>query len=308
LDDCVRIGSLTRADFQMRLQKSGLGVRLGPFDVSLRVRVPAIENALYELYQHYPVIDRDRVFSGHVRLDPRRAWRSRPFARVRFTVDGRAPHEDMPASQALAVLEWGINLLVSARFQRFLILHCAVLERNGFALLLPAAPGEGKTTLCAALAHRGWRLFSDEFGLVRPERTELVPLPRPMPLKNESIAVIRAFEPGACIGPEISGTRKGTIAHVRPPLASVERAAENAPALWIVFPLWQAGAKLSLRELWSAEAFMRLATNAFNYELLGEKAFLAVRDLVQGSRCFHLVYGELDQAVSCLNGLADDVL
>jgi HprK-related kinase A len=267
--------------------------------------VPQIEPALYELYRHYPLLEREHVFSGHVRLDHARAWRARPFGRVRFTVDGRVPHEDLPASQALAVLEWGINLVVSARFQRFLILHCGVLERNGGAVLLPAAPGDGKTTLCAALAHRGWRLFSDEFGLVRPERPELWPMPRPMPLKNESIDVIRTFEPRAYVGPEIFGTRKGTVAHVRPPLSSIERAGEPASARWIIFPRWQRQAELTLRELPPAEAFMQLATNAFNYELLGEKAFLAVRDLVQASRCFHLVYSELEEAVSCLNHLAD---
>jgi HprK-related kinase A len=305
VDDCARIGSLSHADFRTRLRGAGLGVRLGPFDFCLQVRVPQIEIALYELYRHFPVIDLERVFSGHVKLAPRRAWRSRPFARVRFAVDGRVPHEDMPASQALAVLEWGLNLVMSARFHRFLILHCAVLERHGRAVLLPAAPGDGKTTLCAAMAHRGWRLFSDEFGLVRPGLAELVPVPRPMPLKNESIAVIRAFAPEAHLGPEIAGTRKGTIAHVRPPLPSVTRAVETAPARWIVFPRWQAGATLSLRALSSADAFVRLATNAFNYELLGESAFVAVRDLVQMSRCFHLVYSDLEEAISSLNTLAD---
>jgi HprK-related kinase A len=267
--------------------------------------VPAIEAALQQLYGHYRRLDLDRVFSGHVRLGLRPAWRTGPTRRVRFTVDGQQPHEDMPAAHALAVLEWGINLVISARFHRFLILHGAVLERGGGALVMPAAPGDGKTTLCAALAHRGWRLFSDEFGLVRPGLTQLVPVPRPMPLKNESIAVIRGFAPEACIGPEIAGTRKGTIAHVRPPRSSIVRADECAPARWIVFPRWERGASLSLRAVAPAEAFMRLATNAFNFELLGDSAFTVVRDLVQASRCFRLVYSDLEEAVSCLNRMVD---
>ena len=61
-------------------------------------------------------------------------------------------------------------------------------------MLLPAAPGSGKTTLCAGLSLRGWRLLSDEFGLIRPGTTDLVPVPRPMALKNESIDVIRQFD------------------------------------------------------------------------------------------------------------------
>ena len=130
---------------------------------------------------------------------------------VRFLVDGRAPHEDLPARQALAVLEWGLNLVIALRMHCYLMLHSAVLERAGRGLLLPAAPGFGKSTLCAALANRGWRLLSDEFGLIRSGTTDLLPLPRPIALKNESIDVIRAFAPDAYIGPSIPNTRKGTV-------------------------------------------------------------------------------------------------
>jgi predicted ATPase len=33
-----------------------------------------------------------------------------------------------------------------------------VVERDGHALILPAMPGSGKSTLTAALVQRGWRL------------------------------------------------------------------------------------------------------------------------------------------------------
>ncbi len=299
------VGNLSPEEFRSRLRGAGVGVRVGPFDIHLRARVAGLEPPLQALYREYPLLDGDRVFGIHVAMhDARSAWP--PLQRrVRFIVDGRAPHEDMPAGQALAVLEWGINLVVALRFHRYLMLHAAALERNGRALLLPAAPGDGKTTLCAALSHRGWRLFSDEFGLVRPGTTNLVPVPRPMPLKNESIGVLRAFAPDAFIGPEIPGTRKGTVAHVRPPADSVRRACDEARLAWLVFPRWTAGAPLSLEEVPRSHGFMRLATNAFNYEVLGASAFATVRGLVDGSRCFRLVYSDLDEAVAALNALAD---
>ena len=53
---------------------------------------------------------------------------------MRFIVDGRVPHEDLPAAQALAVFEWGLNLVIALRSHRFLMLHAAVLERGGRAL------------------------------------------------------------------------------------------------------------------------------------------------------------------------------
>jgi HprK-related kinase A len=251
------------------------------------------------------VLDGDRVFSIHADLQPVWHLGRRPGRYVRFSVDGMTAHEDLPAGQGLAVLEWGINLAIAMRFHGFLMLHAAAVERGGRALLLPASPGQGKTTLCAALVHRGWRLFSDEFGLLRAGETRLIPLPRPLSLKNESIEVLHTFAPEAMLGPTIPGTRKGTIAHLKPPAESVRRSAVPASVAWIVFPRWVAGASLALEEIGRGEGFMQLATNAFNYELLGEAAFATVRDLVHGARCYRLLYSDLDQTVAALNKLAD---
>jgi len=101
-----------------------------------------------------------------------------------------------------------------------------------------------------------------------------------MPLKNASIEVIRAFAPAADFGPVIPNTRKGTVVHVKPTRESVERAAETAPAGWVIFPQWVAGEPLRLEEVPRIDAFMQIATNAFNYELLGEPAFETVHALV----------------------------
>lgn len=305
-DSTLRVGALSTAEFGERLGGAGIVVRIGPFDFRVCARARGLAVPLQSLYRDYALLPGDRVLHGHVEVrDVLRLW-PRPGRRVRFLVDGRAPHEDMPAGQALPVLEWGINLVVALRFHAYLMLHAAVLERGGRALLLPAWPGHGKTTLCAALAHRGWRLFSDEFGLVRPGTRDLVPIPRPMPLKNASIDVIRRFAPDACLGPTIPNTRKGTIAHVRPPGDSVLRAGETAPAAWIVYPRWEAGARLVLEEIPKSEGYLQLATNAFNYEMLGEAGFTTARGLVDGTRCFRLMYSDLDEAVAALDAVADE--
>jgi HprK-related kinase A len=230
-----------------------------------------------------------------------RPWGER---KVRLLVDGRAPHEDMPVDHALAVLEWGINLVIAVRHQRYLMLHAAAVERGGWAMLLPASPGDGKTTLCAALANRGWRLMSDEFGLMRPGVPGVLPVPRLMPLKNESIAVMRAFAPDAYLGPSIPGTRKGTVAHLRPPHESIERDQEAATPRWVVFPRWIAGSPFVLEPVARGEAFMQLATHAFNYEVLGESGFESVRGVIEQSDCYRLQYSDLEEAVVSLTALA----
>ena len=298
------VGELGQAGFAERLRGRGLGVRLGPFDVKVRSSIAAIEAPLYGLYRDYPLLDDERIFSMHLQLTATRAFPRLDRATVRLLVDGRAPHEDLPRGQALAVLEWGINLVIALRAHSLLMLHSGAVERGGSVMLFPAWPGSGKTTLCAALVHRGWRLFSDEFGLVRPSTVEVLPIPRPMPLKNESIDVIRAFAPEAELGPAIPNTRKGTIAHVKVPAASIRASAHSAAVRWIVFPQWAAGASLLCEEMSKADAFLMLATNAFNYEMLGEAGFAAVHRLVTAAACHRLVYSDLAEAVRLLNEMA----
>jgi HprK-related kinase A len=299
------IAGLSEAEFVRRIRREGIGLRIGPFDVRMRVDVPGILPALYRLYRDYPLLEGERVYSFHVALTRRTRRLTGRSSLVRLTVDGRQPHEDMPGDQALAVLEWGINLVVALRMHCYVMLHAAAVERNGSVMLLPANPGHGKTTLCTALSHRGWRLFSDECALLRPGRNEVLPVPRPMPLKNESIDVIGSFARDAEFGPTITGTRKGTIAHIKPPAAAVRDASVHAPVSLIVFPRWLTNAPVSLVEQERAWSYMQLASNAFNYELTGTAGFATLRRVVGNARCFGLVYSDLDDAVAALDTLAD---
>lgn len=300
----MKVRELDGDEFRRRLEGAGLRVRMGPIAARIRIGVPGLIEQLRPLYQDYWLLDDDEVANYHVDLVGRRRLSNLFSKTVSFVIDGRSPFDAMPPDQGLAVLEWGINLAFTMRGNHWLMLHAAVAEKNGRVMLMPAWPGSGKTTLCSGLVHRGWRLFSDEFGLVTPRTSEFIPVPRLMPLKNESIQVIRRFAPEAVLGPLIANTRKGDVAHVRPPAESIERFQERAPAKLIVFPRWQANAALQLDPMSAAQAFMLLATNAFNYEVLGESAFQTVAHLVRTCRCYRLIYADLDEAVHALTDLA----
>lgn len=302
----MRIGQLPPEEFRTLLAGQGARVKTGPFNIRIQTRLPLLAGQLHQLYALHTLVEEDEIAEFHVQILSRRSIR-RPFSRlIQFQVDGRFPFSPVPAEQGLAALEWGINLVIALRVNHLLLFHSAGVERNGHLLLLPAWPGSGKTTLCTALIHRGYRLFSDEFGLMDPHSGEFFPLPRLMPLKNQSIKVIRDHFPEAVLGPEIPGTLKGTVAHVRPPQESIERADETAKPRWIVFPQWVADAAVRLEPLPRSEAFLLLASNAFNYELLGEAAFNAVAELVRGCECRKLVYSDFDNALAVLDELTDD--
>lgn len=222
-----------------------------------------------------------------------------------FYIDNQPVFEPYPLNAALALFEWGLNWCIAMRAHRYFLLHSAVVEKNGKAIILPANPGSGKSTLCAALIHRGWRLFSDEFGIIRPETGLFVPMPRPIPLKNKSIDVLKDFAPDADFGPVFHKTRKGTVSHVRAPRLSVEKMHVEAAPFWIIFPRFLRGSELIFAELPKSYALLKLATNAFNYSVLGKEGFLLVRDIVRQCDCYNLIYGELEEVIARLDELVE---
>ncbi len=279
--------------------------RTGPFLFRLSSDLPEFTRIINRMYVDYR-LSTDDFADFHITLSRHGHW-LRPWQpQVQFFVDDKAPFLPFPRDTALPFLEWGLNWCVATHAHHYLLLHAGVVEKNHRALLLPAWPGSGKSTLAAALSQRGWRLLSDEFGLVRPKDGLIAPFPRLIPLKNQSIAVFRDFAPDAVMGPEYPKTRKGTVCHVRPPTDSIERDQELAQPRWIVFPKYRKGAALNLRQVEKTEAFVTLSGHSFNYDLIGLRGFQTLANLIDACDCYTFEYGgDLEQAVTQLNALAD---
>jgi HprK-related kinase A len=279
-----------------------LAFGLGPFDIALSTDCPELLSQWRYFYDGLPQAG-DGIHDFHLSvlrpLSHRRWFRPQAV----FRLNRYSPFEPFPRHQAFPLLEWGINWVVASRAHDHLLLHSAALERTGKALILPALPGSGKSTLCAALALRGWRLLSDEFGMLHGQSGEVRPLPKAVVLKNASIDIIRRFEPGARIGPLFPGTRKGTVAHLATAAGCLARHREPAEPGWVVFPQYQAGVDTRLEPLPKGAAFVRLANNSFNYRLKEAEGFVALRDLIRRSDCYTLQFDSLTHAVTALDSL-----
>jgi HprK-related kinase A len=299
----LTVASVPSDQLATTLRKSGIHYHLGPFTVSLRTPIPSVVDLLYRMYGDYPLVTRDPIADFHIRLTPPPGPRRWIRPQVNFISDGENIFDPFPLDTAFPLLEWGLNWCIATQAHQYLMLHSAVVERQGHAVLFPAWPGSGKSTLCAALIHRGWRLLSDEFGLVRPSDIQMVPLPRCIPLKNESIEVIKDFAPAAKMGPTFTKTRKGDIAHLKPPADSIRRAHEPAVPRFIVFPNYTTEHRCQLTPLPKSRAFLKLAGNSFNYELLGAAGFRTVASIIRSSDCYILHFSDLDAAVATIDQL-----
>jgi HprK-related kinase A len=300
----LTVASLSPAELHARLAAGTLRLRTGAFVARVESTIPQLAQGLALLYGDYPLAGEDS-FADFQLSFTRPAWRRWLRPQVRFASDGSAPFQPLPLAQAFPMFEWAMNWCVSSRVQSYLVIHAAVVEKNGRVAILPAPPGSGKSTLCAALVSRGWRLLSDELTLVRPGGAEIEPLPRPISLKNASIDVMRAYAPQWVFSPAVADTIKGTVAHMKAPAGSVARAGEPAAPGWIVFPKYVAGAEARLAPVPRARAFMRLAENAFNYSLLGAAGFDAVAGVVERSAAYDFEYSRLDDAIEVFARLAE---
>ena len=298
------IGQLSARELASRLSGPGLSFRTGPFAFRIRSQVPQVHAGLGLLYAGYPLIPEDSFCDFSVEIVRSTGLRRaiRPQARFRF--DGAFPFEALPLAHAFPMLEWAMNWCISSHVNQFLLIHAAVVERQGLAVILPAPPGSGKSTLCAALVLRGWRLLSDEIALIPFDGGGLRALGRAISLKNESINIISAFEPSAVLNAPTFNTAKGTVTHLRVPQAHVDRLDETARPAWLVFPRWVAGSPALMTPREKSDSVVDLARNSFNYGVLGRLGFETLSDLVAACDCHDFVYGQLDDAIAAFDALA----
>jgi hypothetical protein len=299
----VKVSTLSSAELRAQLSSCGIWLRTGPFINHIQSSIASIAEGIALLYADYP-IESDATFADfHVAVSRPANLRRWVRPQAAFLFDGRAPFPALPLSQSYPMFEWGLNWCIYSHANQYLIFHAAVMEKGGQAAVMPGEPGIGKSTLCAALVHRGWRLLSDELALLSLGGVKVTPITRPVSLKNASIDVVRAFAPAAIIGQLTLDTAKGTVAYMRPPLDSVERSLEPATARWIVFPQYVARTPVQLDSESKARTFMKIANAAFNYSALGVAAFETVAGLVDGCDCFDLTYADLDEAIAAFDAL-----
>ena len=279
-------------------------LRLGPFTAILTTAFREVGDALARLYPPQFRKAAGAFADFHVALVPGKGVRRFVRRQARFLIDGQDPFKPLPVDQALPLVEWGLNYAIAGLAHQYMIVHAAAIEKNGRVAILPGAPGSGKSTLTAGLVHRGWRLLSDELALIRRDDGRVVPLARPVNLKNASIDVLKSFAPQAVFSEAVADTVKGTVALMRAPDDSLERVDEVAPVRWIVFPRWRAGDAARFTPFSKAASLIEIGHHAMNYSLHGAQGFALLSKILEKSGCYRFAYGDLSETASTFDALA----
>lgn len=294
------IRDIPRPTLAASLGGQGIHLVTGAFTIRLRIELPSLVDEFAETYALYPVDDPAAIDDACVRIAAPSVLRRylRPQAQV--WADGDPLFEPVPAQRAFTLVESAFNWAVAASEIAPLLVHAAVLEKAGRAVILPAPTGSGKSTLCAALALRGWRLFSDEMGVFSLHDGWLCPNPRPVSLKNDAIGLIGAFDSRARLTRTFRHTPKGDVAYMHAPADAVMRAQEKARAGLIVAPAYAQDAAASLTPMSAIEGFRCLTENAVNYGSMLQVGFDMITHVAETCPAYALTYSRLDDAISLI--------
>lgn len=297
------LGELSKSAVKQRLGRDGLILKIGPFSFRLVSGIPAIAEALVTLYSDYSVLDGGGFVDYTVQIAGGSGLRGWIRRQAIFKFEGSTPFVPLPEDHAFPLLEWSMNWCIATHAHHYLLLHSAVIEREGCAVIMPAPPGSGKSTLCAGLVHRGWRLLSDELALISLQDASIIPLGRPISLKNQSIDVIRSFVPGAVLSQVVHDTSKGSVSLLKVPAEHLQRIKETAKPCWIIFPKYVAGSPAQMVPRSKANSMLELGLNSFNYMVLGRMGFEVLSKVIDASDCYDFQYSQLDDAVAAFDAL-----
>ena len=297
-------GQLSPRDFAEKLKQGKLKLRVGPYIYNIQSNLSNIAAGMATLYRDFPMAGASEFTDYRVAMT-RRGLMSCLRGRAEFLFDQQSRFGAIPTEQAYAFMEWGMNWCLSVHANEYLKLHAAVVAKDGKAIIMPGTPGAGKSTLCAAMGLTDWRILSDEHALIPPGTAEVIPLCRPVSLKNASIQVIQSFSSKAVFGPVSKETHKGVVAHMKGDMMSDSHETHALPARIMLFPKYSKEEQQRLSPRHRTQSFILAAYHSFNYSLMGERGFQAMKSLIESVDCYDLVYRDLDWALRTIEDLHD---
>lgn len=282
---------------------------VGPITFQVETPLPHLHHYLESHYRHNIMTPNDDTFVDfHIALTPSPFPRSVIRPQVCFSFNHRQPFKPLPSDQAHAMMEWGMNWVLSTQAHQYLIIHAATLEKEGKGIIISAPSGSGKSTLCAYLASQGWNLLSDELALICPRSLTLFGTGRPISLKNKSIEVMKPYYESKNFSRVAEDTHKGSVCLLAPnQLPSVNLKQGVTPKL-LVFVNYQSNENCYIEPVKPSHALMELIKNSFNIGVLGKEGFVCAKELINATQAVYIEYNnfhhceaQLKQTLAQLN-------
>lgn len=299
--------NISKRDSDRDLSGKGLMLNVGPFRANISIGFKAVRDEFRQIYKDYPIEQAPAISNYHLSVYGKNFFRR--WVRKQATIETLMNDKFIPLPAALGMVsvEMGLNWQIALSCRNYVLFHAGVVERDGVGLIMPAMSGSGKSTLSAGLAYDGWRFLADEFGMLDTQNGQLVPYPRPISLKNQSIAVMKDWVGNEAAFSRIyQGTPKGNICYLSPPAESIERMAQTVTPRVIILPVFNKDATPEIKPITKTMAFFRLVMSSANYGEMGEMAFKAITRIVDECAVCEIHYSSLEEAIRLVNEFVTD--
>lgn len=203
------------------------------------------------------------------------------------------------------MVKGGLVQLAANRARFGLWIHAAMLRVNGQALLLPAAPGSGKTCLSAGLARAGLAYHSDETTLLEPQTLAARGLPVALTVKRDAWPLIAKRYPELLDQPFHERVDGRIVRYLPPPIRPGDPALDRAwPVRWIVLPSFREGAQTRFEPVSRVETLRAVLDECLALRLpLDPPTVDRLVEWIGGIECRRLVFGDLDEAIVLVRAL-----
>jgi hypothetical protein len=216
--------------------------------------------------------------------------------------DGERVRSFPKPEQLIDHLLWEVSSRALQMIEGFLAIHASVASWKGRAVVLPAPPDSGKTTLVAGLTQAGFDYLSDEAALIDPSTALVHPFPRALAMESGSFEAVFGAAPGGALG---TGPRRF---HVSPDQLRPEAIGRSCPIAYVIAPSYDRNDATALDPVGRAEALTLLVRNSFNFDRFGSAGLALLANIVKTAQCYRLRVADLESAVRIIEDLtqADD--
>ncbi len=265
--------------------------RIGPVPVSLSSILPGVADDFHELYRTYaiPAPIGDEFDIEVIAKRSPRSWRRY----YHVVANGERLFSMRNENEVLPHVEWAINTMVATKLSQYLQIHASVVARDGVAIVCPGQPGQGKTTLAAALLKQGWSYLSDEFALFDLETRLLEPYPKALCIKAGSFDVLRQMRLPIDTGRVYYKGEKGRVAMLDPLRVRPDVVAGRCRVGMIVFPEVNHSTTPVIERISRAQSVFELTRCSFNFGRFRTPGFHMLADVVEKAGCYRLRCGHL---------------
>jgi hypothetical protein len=209
---------------------------------------------------------------------------------------GEQIHTSPYLAAMLTFALWDLHAYVSKEVRDFLLLHSGSVTAPDGALLLPAEPEVGKSSTVTALLQKGFGYLSDELGVIDPVSGQAYPFEKRITLQPASLRFFPGLEESVARHPLTSALQDRFFA----PGELGASVARPSPVRALVFLSEDRQGPPKLTAIPRAEAVERMARNAFNLDVYGERGVILLGRVAGQAETFRIEGGTAPERAQLL--------